>query len=272
MRKTYDFILGVGEGCTCATILRIAKLQFETMPFDWLFGPGIVRRLELIANNMENFIDIKYLKYIESGLNDVYYHEENQIYFSHDFPLNADLKSVYSSVNNKYERRIKRLYSKFENASEILIVYIEVLDTNNKMPTHNELIDSHKLLMKRFPGKTIDIVYLKNDVSMRVGDLQEVTINDNIKQLILNYESGKTSALYWMIDERLVIDVLQSKIKLRTSIKEKIESNILLIGRENNVRTIFFLPVFNRILSLRVSILNKQIELSLGKLRGPNGY
>ena len=41
--KAYDFIFGLGAGCSVSQSLRDAGLQFASYPLDWIAAPGITK-------------------------------------------------------------------------------------------------------------------------------------------------------------------------------------------------------------------------------------
>ena len=52
-KERFDFICSLGSSCLCATSLRDAGLRLSSGPFDWLLGPGMKARVDLIVRDFE---------------------------------------------------------------------------------------------------------------------------------------------------------------------------------------------------------------------------
>lgn len=53
----YDLVFGIGGACSCSQILRKCCLQFNSYPYDWLFGADILTRVSILINDYKDFIN-----------------------------------------------------------------------------------------------------------------------------------------------------------------------------------------------------------------------
>ena len=51
--KAYDFIFGLGAGCSVSQSLRDAGLQFASYPLDWIAAPGLMQGVEMVERGFE---------------------------------------------------------------------------------------------------------------------------------------------------------------------------------------------------------------------------
>ena len=127
----YDLVFGIGGACSCSQILMKCCLQFNSYPYDWLFGSDILTRVKILSNdykdfiNFEDFEDAGYDNKDKNNLCEAYHNKNNDITFNHDFAYGKPLIETYDAVQQKYERRIKRQIRQIENSENILVVYLQ---------------------------------------------------------------------------------------------------------------------------------------------------
>ena len=56
-KERFDFICSLGSSCLCATSLREAGLRLSSGPFDWLLGPSLKFRVDMVANDFAGWFE-----------------------------------------------------------------------------------------------------------------------------------------------------------------------------------------------------------------------
>ena len=192
-QKEYDFIFSLGEACSSTEALRKSDLQVVSNPLDWVVGPTFEERINFLLNDFENFLNIEDLMPLnctndaEINLCDVYLNKRNNITFNHEFPVGCDYKTHFNKIKEKYNRRIKRLYEKINNAEKVLVVYIETPNNKNKLDDNNRLIDGLNKIKTKFPNKQIDLLYFINDTSYKIMEYKTDIITNEITKITGNY-------------------------------------------------------------------------------------
>lgn len=124
----FDLIVSLGEDCACSSYLRRFALQECSFPFDWLTNAALSMRIQLLENDFDIFLKKENLHMIPRPVvSDVHcdYYEDKKttLYFYHDFPIGIDLEESFSSVKEKYNRRIQRLYKMVNTSKKVLFVW-----------------------------------------------------------------------------------------------------------------------------------------------------
>ena len=126
-RQEYDLAFGMGGACCCSQALRTAGLQFASYPFDWVARVDLRGRTQIVADDFANWL-IADQMWFESGTRsydtDIYHNRVTGIGFNHDFPRGVPLKDSFAHVQEKYRRRIARLYETIRASRRVLIVWI----------------------------------------------------------------------------------------------------------------------------------------------------
>ena len=191
--QNYDLIFSLGEACSCSQSLRNSKLQVYSYPFDWLFGADFETRINILTSKFSHFIDKEDLEnfYSERSIKcTAYKNKQNNLVFNHDFLENIDFNTMYEDVKEKYARRILRLLSKIENANNILLVYTETPNNENKLIDNNILITALNKVSSSFgENKNFKLLYFSNSLDFEYLKYQEDIISDNIIKIIGNYKS-----------------------------------------------------------------------------------
>ncbi len=178
--QEYDLICSIGEDCACTMYLRQHHLQKFSYPFDWLTKATFKSRIECVINDFEFFFDKEDFKIIPKPKDqstdascDYYENVKTGFYFYNDFSSNENFNSVFSNIKEKYKRRAKRLLEAINSSSKVLFVWWG----RSCVIGEKELIDAQKLLSKKFPNTTIDLLILESSLSL---EYYYEKISDNI--------------------------------------------------------------------------------------------
>ena len=161
MRKErFDFICSLGSSCLCATSLRDAGLRLSSGPFDWLLGPSLRHRVELIANDFDGWFekgDFQFLGNPNKFAHDSYKNTKTGYKFAHDFEIGVSFDVGYPAVRAKYNRRIARFYERTRASKRVLFVWLEN-PVENDRPTDADISESLAVLAAKFPGVKVELL------------------------------------------------------------------------------------------------------------------
>lgn len=211
--KQYDLVFSLGAACSCASTLIGANLRQFSSPFDWLWGSDFLGRVKILTSNFEHFLvkeDLiawHYNNGDSKNLCDVYKNEYTGLVLNHDFPADVPLEKSYPDVLEKYNRRIKRLLQKIQQAKSVLIVYIETPDAKVHS-TDGEIRLGWQQIHQKYPDKKIDLLYLINDNKMYPKHVIKQNLSENIIKVVANYKSQKTDALSYAVDSTFLVALL----------------------------------------------------------------
>ncbi len=164
--RNYDLIVPLGNNCSTAWQLKNVDLRRLSCPFDWLFAEddeALAQACELLETHFEKFLLEENLTRRPASEKDhkknyVYYDEGSRRLFLHDFPKAAFQDSV-KVTQEKYARRINRLYDYMAKSDAILFVYTAL---NAKQATKEQLTRAYERLCKVVgPGKRVDLFVMK---------------------------------------------------------------------------------------------------------------
>ena len=133
MKERFDFIFGLGAGCSCSRILRERGLQFASFPLDWVGDPCMDAsedfRLtaDIASGGFKEWFELENLERApsyDSPRHIGFYDRKVRLYFAHDFELGCDFKKEYPTAEEKYRRRIERFNSVLSGANKALAVWI----------------------------------------------------------------------------------------------------------------------------------------------------
>lgn len=197
--KKYDCVFSMGEACLCASILDALNLRHFSAPFDWLYGATFEERMNLFLNDFENFLNQEDLEFYGQRDNpeprDIYFNHQTKICLNHDFPLNVPLEKSFSGVKAKYNRRISRLFLTIKKSKNVLMVFMELPNSDKRVSLEKLKKLMAKVNKKFFPTK-VDILYIKHNELMKDGvyTIQKITPTitvaecfNRIKGLKINY-------------------------------------------------------------------------------------
>jgi len=187
-------IIPLGFNCSVTVILeKIHNSTYERSPFEWNSSKSIDKIVELFSNNFDNFIneDIIPSNYFDSPV--AYRNEYYDIIFNHDQTFDSEKKLYYFDKKNiieKYNRRIKRIYEKINEADTILFLRVSPnvdfrdnkLSVNlfhgNPYPTDEDAINKLNKLKDLFSDKNIEIYYINTEETFN----NFITFYNDLKQ------------------------------------------------------------------------------------------
>lgn len=191
MHKKYDLYIPLGSFCLNAMTLNKLKLRYCSLPFDWLTPVKLNFALELIKNNFNNFIskDKLALYGINHGIYIGYKNIDNGLVFLHDFTKYETFEQQYQKIEEKYSRRISRLYEQLNIRHNILCLYFhnEHDDAIGKVGTIEDIKSNFELLKTIENNNKIDLLYII--LSKNSGKGTEEIYNDNGLTIVRCYKS-----------------------------------------------------------------------------------
>ena len=153
LKRDYDLVFGIGGACCCSWALRGAKLQFASYPFDWVARVDLKGRTQIVADDFRNWLieDQMRLEPVTQSYGcDIYHNRVTGIGFNHDFPSGVPLNESFHAVQEKYRRRIDRLYADIRRSRRVLVVWIGFPGGGEVPRDHIEFcLDTFKA---KFPG------------------------------------------------------------------------------------------------------------------------
>ena len=158
-KERFDFICSLGSSCLCATSLRDAGLRLSSGPFDWLLGPGMRERVELVVRDFEGWLepgDFEFLGNPNKFEHDSYRNVKTGYKFSHDFDIGKPFEESFPAVREKYLRRIARFYERVRASRRVLLVWLENPMTDDR-PTDEDVRASLGALAAKFPGVSVEL-------------------------------------------------------------------------------------------------------------------
>lgn len=210
--NTYDAFIPMGETCIATHNLRQKKLQYESLPFDWIWIRDIKMAECFLRTHFADFMhkDALIYKGPETHNTDRYADTLSGTEFWHDFPSNVPLDKCYDEVCGKYRRRIERLYDQIEHARRILFFRVIKIkpDTepepgvtrmfSHEIAAEDKIIREFAELQKLYPHKKIDLLLLY--VWNIPHNFEERRLNDNIRV----FELYCPDSLGWTGDVALI--------------------------------------------------------------------
>lgn len=184
--KKFDLIVSMGEDCACALFLIKTDLRDASYPMDWLCNATFERRVDLICNHFQEFLQQKNMKWFpetSKGLRDLknenYEDTATGFYFYHDFTSGIPFEEIYPSVKSKYERRILRFYKNIRKNRNILLVWW----SRDKTIDNKTLRQAQEKISCYF-GKDIHLLVIENDASC--FNIREERVSDFVIKYVAN--------------------------------------------------------------------------------------
>ena len=160
-KERFDYICSLGASCLCAVSLRDAGLRLSSGPFDWLLGPSLKSRVDLVANDFAGWFepgDFEFLGNPETFFNDRYMNRRTGYKFVHDFEIGKPFEEAFPAVREKYERRIARFYERIRSSRRVLFVWMESPVEDGTRPTDGEVEEAIEKLSSKFRGLSIEML------------------------------------------------------------------------------------------------------------------
>ena len=132
-KQRFDFIFGLGAGCSCSRMLRERGLQFASFPLDWVGDPCLDAgedlrwTANLAASGFKNWFEKENLErdtQYDSPKHISFYDRNVKLYFAHDFEQGGDFDKEYPLAKAKYDRRIERFDLLLSKARKALAIWI----------------------------------------------------------------------------------------------------------------------------------------------------
>lgn len=154
--KKYDNIVSLGFFCSTALELERIGLRSNSNPFDWVLSFDMSKVIELINNDFEDFLNIKYLKQYKSNRS-YYMNDKYDIHFYHDFDRYKTLEDQLDNISNKYKRRIRKFYQSIKSKT-LFVRYISSQEECNYIEQNLSLINE---TLKKYNSQN-SIIYIAN--------------------------------------------------------------------------------------------------------------
>lgn len=183
--QKYSVMFSFGYACSTAMFLDNQGLRKFSGPFDWIAGTSFQDRCNLFLNKFENFIkkeDLVPTGEIKGGFEHrkLYRNISNGILHVHDFNVDKNFDDEYPLVEEKYNRRIKRLLDKIEKSEKTLLVYMEYQENNNALASDEEIINFINQANEKYSPSKIDMLYIRHNENMSDGEFTIEKLNDNV--------------------------------------------------------------------------------------------
>ena len=155
----------MGAACSCSQALREAGLQFASFPFDWVLGPGICVKAQMMADDFAGWLEpgsftrLQEPKFSTSA----WYRDKFGFSLVHDFHVAVPFDEELPDVRAKYRRRIDRLSRLLDAAKRVLVVYIESGDDSCQV---EDAAKMRAILARRWPGVAFDALLMKHRVGL----------------------------------------------------------------------------------------------------------
>lgn len=180
MIKNFDMIYSVGADCACSIYMKKAALRSTSGPFDWITGASLEKRIDLICNNFDGFLNINNLTKmvipsngIRDNENDSYICSETNFKFFHDFKRDIDLNFSFNEVKEKYCRRINRFYKNIKKYKNVLFIYFSQdssLDEKNILLFHSQLCEKF--------NKKIYFLFIQHEEDLEPRNIKYKSLNE----------------------------------------------------------------------------------------------
>lgn len=159
-KERFDYVCSLGSSCLCAQSLGAAGLRLSSGPFDWLLGPSLGKRVDVIVGDFAGWLepgDFKFLGNPNKFTHDSYLNTRTEFKFPHDFALNVPFEKSWPEVREKYLRRIARFYERIRASHRVLFVWLENPVAPDR-PSDEEVRRSVEVLAAKFPGVKIELL------------------------------------------------------------------------------------------------------------------
>ena len=211
-KSKYDVIFSMGAACSCSQALREAGLQFSSFPFDWLTGPDICSRAQMVADGFSGWLEPDTLLPIEAPRlsTTAWYRDTFGYCFIHDFQANVPIEEALPAFGEKYRRRVARLLRLLDGAGRALAVYIES-GGSSETSGIDAAEAAHAILSKRRPGVKIDILFLKYEEGVPFKQREDES-GDGWRVVRYDFKDRKEED--WRVDWRQVAKWLKNEYEV----------------------------------------------------------
>ena len=181
-KSTYDYIFSLGQACFTATMLRKLSLRTMSSPFDWMYGASLEERFEILLSGFENYFNKEDLVYVglDSPKKDCYKNTRTGIHYNHDFPKGVNFDIFYPKIAEQYKRRTEKCLKTIEKSKRVLIIYINVPETNLGEISQEKLLSLIEKINKKYPKTQIDFLHIKNNDNLKENEVIYKEISENL--------------------------------------------------------------------------------------------
>jgi hypothetical protein len=166
--RAAPILVSLGENCNVAMALAENGLRKQALPFDWNITP-FLSLYHVFSNDFSDFLQVEDLVLRQDLLTVV--NQNHKIEFVHDFPLcgekqkkqedeipvpgeiDPDFLKEFSEVQEKYQRRIARLYDVLRGDEEVILIR-----HNHRHIAKEEVIKFYQFLQEKFPSLNFTLV------------------------------------------------------------------------------------------------------------------
>lgn len=172
----FDLVFSLGSACSCSSMLRSSALQFASFPLDWVSGSTLRRRVELLTDRFENWLEEEDLKLVQNANafgHDTYINNRTGLCHPHDFDKGIRLNEALPAVKDKYARRINRLFNLITSSRRVLAVWISD-PRDGCRPTDEDILWSLQALKTKFPGQEFKMLVLECLPDVDLASAQQI--------------------------------------------------------------------------------------------------
>lgn len=211
-RRKYDFVFGLGPACSCSQSLRAAGLQLTSLPFDWNGMQSVPDRQRLLETDFRDWLNREDFAPVGEnvlGRRHVWINCRTKCVYAHDFLSDEITDAQVRVVEEKYRRRIDRMFRLIGNSRRVLAVWVQV--DRFPRPTDAEWDSFRRFLMDRWSGVSFDLL-----VFDWVPDVPETNAQDVSKPGLrrVSFDYRDRSQDRWFAD----YDVLGRWLKRRYAV------------------------------------------------------
>ena len=159
--RKYDLVVPMGQSCSCTQALRVAGLQWLSLPFDWVGGPKWIEQIRIMEEGFEDWMNLSAFMHIGDRRHPqgrIYRNVETELIYSHEVPIGSTLKEEYDRISDKYARRIRRFKRLLRNSRSVLAVRMSV--PGLPVESDEELIMCQQRLSNLCGKATTELLYL----------------------------------------------------------------------------------------------------------------
>lgn len=220
MKAKYDFVFGLGMACSCTETLREAKLQYLSLPFDWLttvsdaadvLAADMPLRAREIADGFRTWFaknDFRYLISSPETGKDLYCIDRLGLLFNHDFPLGAPYDVTFEKVLAKYRRRIVRLLERIVRSKRVLVVRMD--RPNAPYATSEQACrQAQAILRHAFPDVQFDILHFAYEKGLDFRSLRQEDLGDGLLRVTFDYKNNAPGSPPYQVNLRQTSGLLR---------------------------------------------------------------
>ena len=195
----YDLAFSLGQACACSLTLRTAGLQFASFPFDWISGETLPRRIGLLLNRFDHWLEKD--DFVYNGKNPVngfgmFRNIRTGLNHLHDF-ADGPIENSHAQVVAKYARREKRFFDLIEKSRRVLIVYINSSRKNGLMaPSLEDVVKARADMSAAFPNASFDFIHLILDRNIPFDRRAVTNPADGVTEIRFNYHDDVSDVCY----------------------------------------------------------------------------